>query len=692
MIYSMKIDSTNMDPTQEQLNARLNPQPFHTYLPAEGITTDQDRQVLYLPQQDGSISALYINSILTPEEQQQANLSSGSALGAYKMATERLKSQYGFDINTLRTVNKADLEQSLISQGKITTGGTAMFNPGKLDDFLKAKPGTLQTQTQNTQGSQLAPQQVAYNNQLQTNPQANGLQVAAQVNPQVYGQMAQRVGQPAGQAAPQSSYTGPSIVDYLKSVGQPADFASRAMLAKEMGITGYTGSRPQNDQLLSMLRAGQSGSVGTPQRSLAPESSTAGSTPDSLLEDTETPDDLVARILGEYGIDSTGKFGANPMQSFESIYQNLYNNMGLDRVKSNIDSMLAEIKVEDEKLAEDIRVVNENPWISEGLRSKKIGGLQEKYESRKGALTDRLQLLQSTFDKAREEAQFIAQQSMSAYYKERELQQDLLFKAMDRAEKELDLKAKAGEKKYGAGIVGEYQFYVEDALSRGQTPVSFVEYQNQDANRKLKATGSVSSQQLLSPTEAAALGVPYGTTREEAFGKTPQKPATDAQKTVATYAARLEQSGTVISNLEAALSGMNAASFEAQKRLPSYLQSGDYQQFDQAARNFINATLRRESGAVISPSEFDNAYKQYLPRPGDTEQTLKQKKENRDVVFASFKNSAGPAYQSVEELLSGETNGGGSSQYPPGSVISVGNVMYLVGADGESLEPIGSSM
>jgi hypothetical protein len=53
---------------------------------------------------------------------------------------------------------------------------------------------------------------------------------------------------------PVSGYTGVSIVDYLKSVGQPSDYASRAKLAASKGITNYTGTAEQNIQLLNMLR------------------------------------------------------------------------------------------------------------------------------------------------------------------------------------------------------------------------------------------------------------------------------------------------------------------------------------------------------------------------------------------------------------------------------------------------------
>lgn len=68
---------------------------------------------------------------------------------------------------------------------------------------------------------------------------------------------AQQTQQPSpspASAAPTSGYTGPSIVDYLNSIGQPSDFNSRSRLAASLGITGYTGSAAQNTQMLNLLR------------------------------------------------------------------------------------------------------------------------------------------------------------------------------------------------------------------------------------------------------------------------------------------------------------------------------------------------------------------------------------------------------------------------------------------------------
>lgn len=138
--------------------------------------------------------------------------------------------------------------------------------------------------------------------------------------------------------------------------------------------------------------------------------------------------------------------------------------------------------------------------------------------------------------------------------------------------------------------------------------------------------------------------------RAKALQKT-EKPATAAQTIVATYASRIEQANPTIAKLEDTIQGMNWLSFKAQLELPAALQSAEIQQYQQAERNFINAVLRRESGAVISESEFKEARQQYIPQPGDTEEVLKEKELNRQIVFSSFKNAAGPAYQSIEELL-----------------------------------------
>lgn len=65
------------------------------------------------------------------------------------------------------------------------------------------------------------------------------------------------------QPAPQSNstYTGTSVVDYLKSVGVDSSFANRKKLALNHGISNYSGSTEQNIKLLAKLRGESSSSI-----------------------------------------------------------------------------------------------------------------------------------------------------------------------------------------------------------------------------------------------------------------------------------------------------------------------------------------------------------------------------------------------------------------------------------------------
>jgi hypothetical protein len=71
------------------------------------------------------------------------------------------------------------------------------------------------------------------------------------------------------------------------------------------------------------------------------------------------------------------------------------------------------------------------------------------------------------------------------------------------------------------------------------------------------------------------------------------------------------------------------------------------QQTEQARRDFVNAILRKESGAVISPSEFANASKQYFPQPGDTADVIEQKRQNRISALESLRIQAGPGAKNI---------------------------------------------
>lgn len=123
------------------------------------------------------------------------------------------------------------------------------------------------------------------------------------------------------------------------------------------------------------------------------------------------------------------------------------------------------------------------------------------------------------------------------------------------------------------------------------------------------------------------------------------------------FADRMTQSGALVDKYgNAGLSAFDQ-SITNSPYVPGFVANSvvgeDFQKYDQARRDFINAQLRRESGAVISPEEFDNANKQYFPQPGDKPEVLEQKRKNRETVINAMIRDAGPSYKKPAAPSSG---------------------------------------
>jgi hypothetical protein len=112
------------------------------------------------------------------------------------------------------------------------------------------------------------------------------------------------------------------------------------------------------------------------------------------------------------------------------------------------------------------------------------------------------------------------------------------------------------------------------------------------------------------------------------------KPLNDSQSKALLFGTRMQQANGILNELGA--KGVNSS--VPGSRAPvvgsivNYLSSDEHQKLDQAKRDFLNATLRRESGAAISPGEFENGDKQYFPQVGDSKAVIEQKARNRELA------------------------------------------------------------
>ena len=220
--------------------------------------------------------------------------------------------------------------------------------------------------------------------------------------------MQQAQGMLSGQM-PQSGYTGPSIVDYLNSVGQNSSFASRAQLAQAQGIQNYTGTAAQNTQLLNTLRS----SVPQQQQSSTTSNSTA-QTGQPTLPQTAT--------------------GKTPAQNIIDTWGEAAKQLGLNDIKSRYEDIVDDEKELQDELNDKIADINDNPWLTEGVRVKQIQSLEGRYETKLLTLSNQAKLYDSLYQEANEQARFLVGEI-----------NDSTEKAMEIAQKKEEAMAKLAE-------------------------------------------------------------------------------------------------------------------------------------------------------------------------------------------------------------------------------------------------------
>jgi len=113
-----------------------------------------------------------------------------------------------------------------------------------------------------------------------------------------------------------------------------------------------------------------------------------------------------------------------------------------------------------------------------------------------------------------------------------------------------------------------------------------------------------------------------------------EKPLTEGQAKAVAFGSRMQNADQILNDL--AKSGTNAVVPGGKTAAMNLLLSKNQQMAVQAQRDFVNAILRRESGAVISDQEFDNASKQYFPQVGDSPEVRAQKAQNRQIAIAGI--------------------------------------------------------
>lgn len=139
---------------------------------------------------------------------------------------------------------------------------------------------------------------------------------------------------------------------------------------------------------------------------------------------------------------------------------------------------------------------------------------------------------------------------------------------------------------------------------------------------------------------------------------------TEQQSKDMVYLTRGESSNGILDNLDETLANPSERVAAGVPGVGNFLVSDEYQKAQQAGREFLAAVLRKDTGAAITQSEMDSYGQIYLPQPGDSPDTLRQKARSRRVALDAIRSGLGSLGDQVES--SAKTSG--NTPAPPDAI------------------------
>ena len=204
---------------------------------------------------------------------------------------------------------------------------------------------------------------------------------------------------------------------------------------------------------------------------------------------------------------------------------------------------------------------------------------------------------------------------------------------------------------YQAAPADEYGRYAAETLQAGQKPLSRLEYE-----QAKKGAG-------FSVTTPDGTSVTYGGAG---------KPLTEGQSKDVVYSTRARAAAE---NLAPVADALTDRTSQVAERVPlgfgKEIQSDQFQLAKQAGDEFLQAILRKDTGAAITSQEQDLFGQTYLPQPGDSAARIAAKAEARERAILAMEAGMPPnAILAQEKAL--EANGKTGNAIPRAGVVEDG--------------------
>lgn len=176
----------------------------------------------------------------------------------------------------------------------------------------------------------------------------------------------------------------------------------------------------------------------------------------------------------------------------------------------------------------------------------------------------------------------------------------------------------------------EYGRYVQETKAAGQTPLDRIGYEQAKKGNGFSVTS------------------PDGTTIQMGGAA---KPFTEGQSKDNVFATRAKGA---LALLDPKADSLTSRKDRALDVLPMGIgrefQNPDFQLAEQAGLEFLQAILRKDTGAAITPQETDSYGRVYLPQPGDGPEVLQQKAGARQRAVDALNSGMSAAQMLAVEL------------------------------------------
>ena len=231
-----------------------------------------------------------------------------------------------------------------------------------------------------------------------------------------------------------------------------------------------------------------------------------------LRGETVTPQPTTPSTVGtfagqaqKFGLTQTGdQFQADPISSIKNITKQVLSAMGYDQATNEYTKVTKELEKLQNQKDDEIRAINDNPWLTEGVRLRQVQKAKEKWADKIDSRTNTLRLLDSVRDDARQQAQFAVGTAISVWDSERKFQQQQQQMYYDQAQREFennvalykatqpgDSGATSEMKEYTfavqQGFHGDFLAYKTAIAAAGRAPSSGGEYTGQYTKAQIAA-------------------------------------------------------------------------------------------------------------------------------------------------------------------------------------------------------------